>query len=132
MGNFLDFYADRLAESALRVFESAFEESLHRQQNGISYGHILKALKDKEPELLNKTLANLKSTTLLTDNFLDSFIEESRDYYGRMGLSPYVADVCRTAMNVAGADNRRKIESADLVKAIELMVLAVAPWLREH
>lgn len=132
MSNFLDVYGDNLTESALRVFESAFEESLHRQQNGISYGHILKALKNKEPELLNKTLANLKSTTLLTDKFLDSVIEDSRDYYGRMGLSPDVADVCRTAMNLARADNRRKIESADLVKAIELIVLAVAPWLKEQ
>jgi hypothetical protein len=45
MNNFLDVYGDNLTESALCVFESAFEESLRRQQNGISYGHILKAHK---------------------------------------------------------------------------------------
>src|SRR5437868_1251014 len=121
----LGVYKDYLTESGQKIFKRALDESLQHKQNGISYGHILKALKAEEPILFDKVLSALNVGTSLTDEFLDKFIDSTNDYYSKEypHLSPHVADICRQAMQVARADNRRKIESADLVLAIEQLVL---------
>jgi len=125
----LGVYRDRLAESGLRVFEYAIKESRHRQQNYVSFGHILKALMAENAAFFDTFLHNLKIDPPLTEEFIEKLIESSPDYAGKgIRISPQIIWLFRQAMSVARADGREKIEAADLLLSFMQGIKAGAPW----
>ena len=71
-------YRDRFAESGLRVLERAVDESRRRQQNYLSFGHILKALLIEEAAIFNQTLADLQTDPPLTEEFQHGYRKQSQ------------------------------------------------------
>jgi len=126
-------YGERLAESGLRVFERAIEESRRRQQNYVSFGHILKALGAEEATLFNQTLGDLQIEPPLTEEFLDMVIDGSPSHKGAgIRISPQVIWLFRHAMKVARGEGRERIEAADLLRGFIRGVQAGAPGMGER
>jgi ATP-dependent Clp protease ATP-binding subunit ClpA len=126
-------YRDRFAESGIRVLEQAINESRRRQQNYVSFGHILKALGAEEATFFKQTLADLRAEPPLTEEFLDRLIESSPHHTGRgIRISPQVSWLFRHAMKVARSSRRERIEAADLISGFVNCIKAGAPWLGER
>ena len=126
-------YGERLAQSGLRVFERAVEESRRRQQNYVSLGHILKALGAEESTLFNRMLDDLYVEPPLTEEFLDMVIGGSPSHEGAgLRISPQVIWLFRHAMKVARGEGRERIEAADLLLGFVRGVQAGAPWMGER
>lgn len=103
----LGTYRDRFAESGWRVFKQAIDESRLRQQNYVSFGHILKALASEEATFFNQTVSDLQIEPPLTGKFLDMVIESSPRHKGQgIRISPQVIWLLRHALKEARADGR--------------------------
>jgi len=126
-------YRDRFAESGLHVLERAVDESRRRQQNYLSFGHILKALLIEEAAIFNQTLGDLHTDPPLTEEFLNMVIESSPSHKGKgIHISPHVTWLFRNAMKIARTDKRKKIEAADLVLCFVRGLKAGGLWLGER
>ena len=125
-------YRDRFAESGLRVFECAVDESRRRRQNYVSFGHLLKALVVKEAGLFNETLDGLRIEPPLTEGYLDMVIESGPSHKGAgVRISPQVIWLLRHAMKVARGGGRERIEAADMLLGFVRGLRAGAPWMGE-
>jgi len=115
----LGVYEQRLAESGLRVFEGAVEESRRHQQNYVSFGHLLKQLAAENPNAFADALSKSKSKLPLTDELLEKIVAGSPDWHGKgVRISPQVILLLQRAMRITRADGREKIEAADLFSAL--------------
>lgn len=115
----LGVYEQRLTESGLRVFERAVEESRRRDQNYVSFGHILKQLADENPDAFADAISESKSKLLLTDELLEKIVAGSADWRGKgVRISPQVILLLQRAMRITRASGREKIEAADLFSAL--------------
>jgi ATP-dependent Clp protease ATP-binding subunit ClpA len=121
----LGIYGERLAESGLRVFTQAVEESLRNRQNFVSFGHILTALAAEDAEDFRDAVRGSKAGPLLTDELLEKMAAGGPDWRGAgVHISPQVISLLRRAMRVARAEGREKIEAADLFSALAQKIAA--------
>ena len=115
----LGVYGERLAESGLRVFERAVEESRRNEQNYVSFGHILKQLAVENPDAFAHALSDSNAKPLLTDELLEKIVLGSPDWRGKgIRISPPVILLFQKAMRITRADGREKIKAADLFSAL--------------
>ena len=115
----LGVYRERLAQSGLRVFERAVEESRRNRQNFVSFGHILKALAAEDAEAFAGALRGSKAGPLLTDELIEKIVAGGPDWRGRgVRISPQVISLLRRAMGMARAGGREQIEATDLYSAL--------------
>jgi ATP-dependent Clp protease ATP-binding subunit ClpA len=128
----LEVYQDKLAESGLRVFEHAVEESRRRKQNHVSLGHVLLALVTEDGGSFKHHLKKMRAAVQLeaesaaAEVRLDKILEYSPKYDGQgVRIGPDAIGFFRRAMKVAHSNGREKIEAADLVTT----VLQLAPIL---
>jgi len=115
----LGIYGERLAESGLRVFEYAVEESCRNRQNFVSLGHILKALATEDANAFANALHGSRAEPLLTGDLMEKMVAGGPDWYGRgVRISVQVISLFQRAKRIAQADRREKIEAADLFSAL--------------
>jgi ATP-dependent Clp protease ATP-binding subunit ClpA len=116
----LGVYGERLAESSLRVFESAVEESRRNRQNYVSFGHILKALAAEDADAFAAALRGSRAESLLTGELIEKMVAGGPDWRGRgVRISQQVISLFRRARRIMQVDGREKIEAADLFSALE-------------
>lgn len=121
----LGMYGERLAESGLRVFSGAVEESRRNRQNFVSFGHILKALAAEDTDAFANALHGSKVGPLLTDELLKKMAVGGPDWRGGgVRISAQVISLFRRAMRVARAEGREKIEAVDLFSALAQQIAA--------
>lgn len=115
----LGVYRERLAESGLRVFERAVEESRHHQQNYVSVGHILKSLAVEDANAFAEVIRDYQNGPPLTDELLEKIVAGGPDWGGSgVRISPQVTTLLRRARRGARAEGREKIEAGDLFSAL--------------
>jgi ATP-dependent Clp protease ATP-binding subunit ClpA len=126
----LAVYQDKFAESGLKVFEHAIEESRRRNQNYVFLGHILVALAAEDggsfKYQLGKLRANhgLMADVVPADEAVEKILELSPKHEGEgIRIGPDTKKFLRRAIKIARANRREKIEAADLLSAF----LQIAP-----
>jgi ATP-dependent Clp protease ATP-binding subunit ClpA len=126
----LEVYRSKFAESGLRVFEHAVNESRLREQNYVSLGHVLLALAAEDGGSFKHHLKRLRAAHKLetelvaTEISADKLLEYSPKYDGPgVRIGPDTKGFFRRALRTARLNGREKIEAADLLTA----VLQMAP-----
>ena len=113
-------YKDRFAESGLRVFELALQESKRRDQNYIAVEHILNALLDEEGELFNATMRDLSLDPRSVKVLIEKRLENARFSHVNKGtrIAPDTIELFKKSMERARAQGRKTIEATDLFMAL--------------
>ena len=126
----LEVYRDRFAESGLRVFAHAINESRRREQNYVSLGHVLLALAVEDSDSFNHHLKRMRAALRLEDESVAAEVrlEKILDYSPKhdgpgVRIGPDAKGFFRRAMKIARSNGREKIEAADLLSG----VLQLAP-----
>lgn len=121
----LGSYGDKFAESGLRVFEYAIEEIARRNQNYISLEHLLNALAVKEPASFNSVMSGYGVNPQDFKGYIEQSMISGSPHAARgIRIAPEVIQIFRRAQDVARANGRKKIESADLLTAFSQSI----PW----
>lgn len=126
----LEVYQSKFAYSGWRVFEYAVEEARRREQNYVSLGHILVALRAEENETLKLELPGMRAAysrpgePIAAEVSADKLLEYSPRHNGQgIRIGPDAKQFLRRALSIARANGRLKIEAADLVSTL----LQIAP-----
>ena len=88
----LEVYQDKFAESGLRVFERAVEESRRRKQNYVSLGHVLLALAVEDGGSFKHHLKKMRAAVQLgresvaAEVRLDKILNTVRSTTGRVSV----------------------------------------------
>ena len=115
----LEAYKQRFAESGLRVFEHAMEETRRRAQNYISVEHILNALAEEEADLFNAILRDLAVNPREFKTLVEKRIDSGLQHRGEgIRIAPEMTNCFRRAMERARAQGRQTIEATDLFMAL--------------
>lgn len=75
--NSLEFYREKFTESSFLILEQAIDDCRRREQNYLSFAHLLKALKSQLPEVFDQALASLQTEPPVTVKLLESMIAAS-------------------------------------------------------
>ena len=133
--NNLVVYQDKFAASGLKVFERAIEESRRRNQNYVSLGHLLIALDAEDGGSFRYLVARLRADHGLTadlvpaDRAIEKLMEWSPKYEGEgVRIGPETKKFLRRAIKIARANQRERIEAADLLSAF--VEIAPLPFVR--
>jgi ATP-dependent Clp protease ATP-binding subunit ClpA len=118
----LEIYQGKFADSGLRVFEHAVEESRRREQNYVSLGHVLVALAAEDGGSFKHHLKKLRAAyqretaSVATEISADKILEYSPKHDGQgVRIGPDAIGFFRRAMKIARSNGRDKIEAADLL-----------------
>ncbi len=133
--NNLVVYQSKFAASGLRVFDHAIEESRRRNQNYVSLGHILVALAAEDGGSFRYYVAKLRADRGLmadvvpADEALEKIMEWSPKHEGEgIRIGPDTKKFLRSAIKIAQANHREKIEASDLLSAF--LQIAPIPYVR--
>ncbi len=115
-----DFLRERLSPEAMQIISASIEESRRRNHNFLSEDHVLLALCKKDRKLLQDTVCRnslkIEDLTAETKILLDS----TRPYVGRsFRMTPELKRTLRTAWGNVAETEHRRIETFDLLDAIE-------------
>jgi ATP-dependent Clp protease ATP-binding subunit ClpC len=116
----LGTYKDRFAESGLRIFENAVQESKRRDQNYIAVEHILHAFITEEAELFNSAMRDLSLDPFHIKMQIERRLDNNRFQHVGKGsrIAPETIDLFKRAMERSRAQGRKTIESTDLFSAL--------------
>ena len=130
----LEVYQSKFASNGWRVFESAVEESRRREQNYVSLGHILVALRAEESGTLKVELQRMRAAftppgeSIAGEVSADKLLEYSPRHNGQgVRIGPDAKRFLRRALRIARSNGRQKIENADLVSTV-LQIAPIVYW----
>lgn len=115
----LDEIKDKLAPGALKVVESAIEESQNAQHYYLGVEHLFLAFSKVEETFFREVMEDLNLDVHHVINFLNEHLSISRQYIGYgLKIPPATQNVFRLASEEAQRWGREKFESTDLFIAI--------------
>ncbi|MDX6403976.1 MAG: hypothetical protein QOH70_1431 [Blastocatellia bacterium] len=133
--NSLAVYQNKFAPSGFQVFERAIEESRRRNQNYVSLGHLLIALDAEDGGSFRshlkrlRALHNLEADLKPFENGIEKIMESMPKHEGEgVRIGPETKKFLRRALTIARANQREKIDAADLLSAF--LQMAPIPYVR--
>jgi ATP-dependent Clp protease ATP-binding subunit ClpA len=116
----LGTYKDRFAESGLRIFERAVQDSQQRDQNYVAVEHIVNALASEEADLFNAMMRDLALDPRSVKVLIEKRLEAARyqNVQKNIRIAPETIDLFKRAMERARAQGRKTIEATDLFMAL--------------
>ncbi|MBE9529307.1 MAG: ATP-dependent Clp protease ATP-binding subunit, partial [Proteobacteria bacterium] len=115
----LDEIKEKLAPGALKVVESAIEESQNAQHYYLGVEHLFLAFSKVEETFFREVMEDLNLDVHHVINFLNEHLSISRQYIGYgLKIPPATQNVFRLASEEAQRWGREKFESTDLFIAI--------------
>ncbi|MCK5237458.1 MAG: ATP-dependent Clp protease ATP-binding subunit, partial [Deltaproteobacteria bacterium] len=115
----LDDLREGLSSSALKVLESAVEESKKRQHYYLGVEHLFISIAKVEKDFFKEIMDDLNLDVYHVLNFLDEHLNISRQYIG-LGLKvpPATKNIFRLAKEESQRWSREEVEPTDLLMAI--------------
>jgi len=133
--NSLAVYQDKFAPSGFQIFERAIAEARRRNQNYVSLGHLIIALDAEDGGSFRnhlkklRALHHLENELLPFDKGIEKIMEWSPKYEGEgVRIGPETKKFLRRAIKIARANQRERIEAADLLSAF--LQMAPLPYVR--
>ena len=109
-------FLDRFGESGKRVLEGALAESRRRDQYYVSPEHILFALMEEETDLFDSAMRDLSVDSNSIRQAVENHLEKSRRHSGGgFRIPPEARKIFKSSMDTARSENRRVIESSDIL-----------------
>jgi len=107
-------YHEKFAESGWRVFERALDETRNRQQNYLSFGHLLNALAIESPDVFENVMLHAQVEPTKAREFIRENLETiPKSASKAVRIAPEVTSLFRQAEDTAQKSGR-KIEAMDL------------------
>ncbi len=133
--NSLAVYQNKFAPSGFQIFERAIAEARRRNQNYVSLGHLLIAVDAEDGGSFRnhlkrlRALHNLEAELKPFENGIERIMESMPKHEGEgVRIGPETKKFLRRALTIARANQREKIDAADLLSVF--LQMAPIPYVR--
>jgi ATP-dependent Clp protease ATP-binding subunit ClpA len=114
----LEFFTDKIGESAKRLIRKSYAEAKSRDQNQIAAEHVLVSIAEVERPFFNEVMQSLNLDPQVVLQALETKLAQ-REYIGLgMEMSESFRTLLSNALKQAHESNRRFIEPTDIFVAI--------------
>lgn len=122
-------YTERFADSGLRVFQRAIEESQRRGQNFVSLWHILHALAAEDAASFDRLAGTVGLNARLARELIEAAMTLAPQHAGRgIRIAPEVNSLFHQAREMARLRGRVQVEAADMLLVMAQSVKLWPPW----